>query len=362
MKDINKGLKTSLDKICKSIKKDYGNESINFLGNNEVEAIPRLKSGDVALDDALGGGWPIGRVVELFGPESSGKSTLCYHAIAEAQKLWPDIPVALVDVEYSFDPVYAQNLGVQVESLLVSQPDTGTDALNILIDIVNQGVKLVVVDSVAALLPKEESDAGLDQNQMGLQARLMSKGLRKLNQASGRHKSLVMFTNQIRSKIGVMYGNPETTPGGNALKFYASVRVRLSQTGKTIEGTEIVACKHRANVVKNKTAPPFRTVDLIIRFGEGIDSLEGVINAAIEKDVVEKKGSWFSLFGEQLGQGRPVIREALEKDEELLEKVKAELEKCKDVKVVKKEETDEVTESQDEDGAGNEEEVVSEEV
>jgi recombination protein RecA len=304
-----------LDRICGAIHKKYGKEAITFLGNNEPETLPRISCQCPQLDSAMGGGLPEGRIIELYGPESSGKSTVCLHTIAEAQRCYPEVPVAIVDVEYSFDPIYAANIGVDVPNLMVSQPTNGTEALNILVDLIEQGVKLVIVDSVAALLPQEEDDAGLEDKQMGVHARMMSRGLRKINAAAGRHGTTIIFTNQVREKIGVVYGNPETTPGGRALRFYASVRVRLSQSGTIKEGTEKVAQVIKASVTKNKTAAPFKSTTFTIRFdGKGIDRIEDLINTCLAAGVIKKSGSWFSHKDQQLSQGRTALRKLIEED------------------------------------------------
>jgi len=329
---IDKKKQDMLDNICAKLQKNYGKESITYLGNNKIEPMVRLSTQSIALDDATGGGWPEGRIIEIFGPESSGKSTLCYHAIAEAQIKYPDMPVALIDVENSFDPVYAQNLGINVAELLVSQPDTGTDALAILLDLINMGLRLVVVDSVAALVPKDEADAGIEDQQMGSQARLMSKAMRKITTVMGRQKTIVIFTNQIRQKIGVMFGDKTTTPGGNALKFYASIRAKTVRIGneKVKDGEEIEASRFKFQIVKNKTAPPFRVVECIIRFGEGVDNLETIIDLALKYELIEKRGSWFSYKSEQLGQGRSQVRTTLQEDKKMYDEVLKSIKKAKE--------------------------------
>ena len=320
-----------LDKICGAIHKKYGKESITFLGNNEPEALPRISTQCPQLDLAMGGGLPEGRIIELFGPESSGKSTVCLHTIAEAQRRYPDVPVAFIDVEYGFDPIYAQTIGVNVPDLLVSQPSNGTEALNILVDLIEQGVKLIVIDSVAALLPQEEDDVGFDKNQMGVHARMMSRGLRKINSAAGRAGTTLIFTNQTRNKIGVMFGNPETTTGGQALKFYASVRVRLSATGVTKEGNEKVASIVKASVVKNKTAAPFKVTTFTIRYGIGIDRIADLINTCLSANILTKKGAWYSCGEEQIGCGYAQTYKTISEDEALRKKLG---DLSKDVKVV----------------------------
>lgn len=318
----------TLDKICKSIQKKYGAESVNFLGNTVATPMPRFSTQCASLDAALGGGIPRGRIVEIYGPEQSGKSTVCYHMLAQHQKEWPDDPAALIDVEFSFDPIYAQIIGADVSNLLVSQPDDGTDALNILVDLIeNEGVKFVIVDSVAALMPKEESEAGLEEQQMGLQARLMSKALRKLVGIVSRNNATILFTNQTRDKIGVMgYGEKTTTPGGKALRFYASIRIKQASLGTNKEGEEKVSLKIQSTVTKNKTAPPFRVANYTVRFGIGIDQLEDLMDNAFASGVLVKKGAWISYNGENVAQGRGNLREMISTNktfhEELLQKVK----------------------------------------
>ena len=316
-----------LDNICGKIQKAYGKDSITYLGNNKIVAIPKLPTQSLALDYAIGGGWPEGRIIEIFGPESSSKSTLCYHAIAEAQQTYPDMPVALIDVENSFDPVYGNNLGINVGELLVAQPDTGTDALNILLDLINLGVRLIIVDSVAALVPKDEYDSGIEDQQMGSQARMMSKAMRKITGAIGKHNTIVIFTNQIREKIGVMFGEKTTSSGGRALKFYASIRVKTARIGNEKEGDDVVASKFKAQIVKNKVAPPFRSAEYIIRFGEGVDNLETLMDMAINNNIVEKKGSWFSYKGKQLGQGKTSLKNALLEDAGFLNEIETTVKK-----------------------------------
>lgn len=306
--------------IVGDLQKKYGKESITYLGNNEVVAIPRFSSCSVGLDDAMGGGYPRGRIVEIYGLESTGKSTLCYHAIAEEQKT--KNLAALIDAEYAFDPIYARQLGVDIEKLIVSQPNDGTEGLNILIDLIERGVSLIVVDSVAALMPKEEADAGLEQQQMGVHARMMSRGLKKITQATGSKQATVLFTNQIRQKIGG-YGNPETTSGGNALKFYASVRIKTSKIAINKEGEDKVSIRIKAQVVKNKTAVPFKETEFTIRFGKGIDELEDIITKAVDTDVILKKGSWYSYKGEQVSQGQADLRTFLENTPAILEEIRA---------------------------------------
>lgn len=313
-----------IDNIVKNLQKEFGAESATYLGNSEIVDIPRFTTSCASLDVAIGGGYPQGKIVEIYGEESSGKSTLCYHAIASAQKNLAS-PVALIDIEYAFDPYYARALGIDVEKLIVSQPNDGTEALNILIKMIDLGVKLIVVDSVAALMPKEEADAGLEQNQMGIHARLMSRALKKVTQHCGSKQATVLFTNQVRDKIGVVYGSPETTPGGKALKFYASIRIKLKKMGVNTEGADKVSAKIKATIVKNKTAIPFKETEFTIRFGKGIDELEAIISTAVDSGIIDKKGSWYAYKGENISQGMFELRTYLETNPSVLEEVKAEV-------------------------------------
>ena len=313
-----------IDSIVKNLQKEFGKESATYLGSNEIVAIPRFTSKCTGLDVAMGGGYPQGKIIEIYGEESTGKSTVCYHAIGSAQKELQG-PAALIDVEYGFDPAYAKILGIDVEKMIISQPDDGTEALNILLRMIELGVKVIVVDSVAALIPKEEADAGLEANQMGVHARLMSKALKKVTKACGSKGATVLFTNQTRTKIGIVYGSPETTPGGKALKFYASIRMKLSKVGINKEGEDKVSVKIKAQIVKNKTAVPFKETIFTIRFGQGIDELEALIDSAVEMNIIEKKGSWYSYKGENISQGTTELRKFLETTPEILEKIKVDV-------------------------------------
>lgn len=274
---------SAVESIVKSLQAKFGEENITYLGNKKAVAMERISSGSFSLDNALGGGWPVGRIIEVMGAESSGKTTLCYHAMAEAQKLgWV---VALVDTEYSHDPIYAGNIGVDNDSLIVSQPEDGTQALDILIQMLDGGVRLAVVDSVASLLPREEAESDdFGKATVGRQAQLMSKALRKLTPAIGRNKAIVIFTNQLRQKIGVMYGNPETTAGGEALKYYASIRCRVS----TVSGSTDEAKRTKVKVIKNKTAVPFKETEFNIIFGVGIDKINDIVEGAIDSGLFQK--------------------------------------------------------------------------
>ncbi len=313
----NKALKLAIEKI----EKDFGKGSIMRLGDRpsvNVEAIP---TGSLALDVALGvGGIPRGRIIEVYGPESSGKTTLAQHIVAECQKKGGI--AAFVDAEHALDPEYARALGVNVDELLISQPDTGEQALDITEELVRSGaVDIVVVDSVAALVPKAEIEGSMEDQQMGLQARLMSKALRKLTGIIGKTNTTVIFINQLRMKIGVMYGNPETTTGGNALKYYASVRMDIRRTEGLKKDSEDIGNHVRVRVLKNKVAPPFRTAEFDIIFGKGICKIGNILDVAVNLDIVKKAGAWFSYNDEKLGQGRDKSKEFLEANPELLAEI-----------------------------------------
>ena len=305
--DKNKALETALSQI----EKNFGKGSIMRLGDNQMEAIEATSTGSLGLDLALGvGGIPRGRVIEIFGPESSGKTTLTLHIVAEAQKKGGTC--AFVDAEHALDPIYARKLGVNIDELLVSQPDTGEQALEIADTLVRSGaIDVVVVDSVAALVPKAELDGEMGDSHMGLQARLMSQALRKLTGSISRTNCTVIFINQIRMKIGVMFGNPETTTGGNALKFYASIRMEIRRIGQIKDREEVVGNQTRVKVVKNKLAPPFRQVEFDIMYGEGISKVGELIDLGVKANVVEKSGAWFSYDSTRIGQGRENAKQFL---------------------------------------------------
>lgn len=302
-------------------------DAVTYLGSRESVALERFPSGSPALDEALGGGWPKGRFVEIFGPESGGKTSLALHAIAEHQRKYPDEDIALVDSEYSFDEEYAANLGVQTKWLVVNQPSSGVQALNVMRQLIQNGVKCLVVDSVAALTTQAEMEGDLGDQQVADQARMMSRALRTLTTEAGSRKVTIFFTNQVREKIGVMYGDHTTTPAGRALKHYASIRVQISKIGvvKDKVGGEdvVVSAKTKAVVKKNKTAPPFRQAEFCISFGHGIDYVAEVVDTAIELKVIEKRGSWFSFpgTGEQLAQGRMEVLEMVRNGPEWLKKI-----------------------------------------
>lgn len=318
---VNKEKLQALERTISNIEKSYGKGTIMKLGDDAVEDLPHISTGSLGLDMALGiGGFPRGRVVEIYGPESSGKTTLAIHAIAEAQKAGGI--AAFIDAEHAFDRFYAKKLGVDIENLLVSQPDNGEQALEITDNLIRSGaIDIIVIDSVAALTPKSELEGEMGDSKMGLQARLMSQALRKLTSTISKTGSTCIFINQLREKIGVMFGNPETTTGGNALKFYASVRIdirRISQikSGDTVSGNRI-----RTKVVKNKVAPPFRKAEFDIMYGEGISKVGEIIDLGVEANVVRKSGSWFSYGETKLGQGRDAVKQLLLDNPELAEEL-----------------------------------------
>ena len=296
--------KAALDMALRQIEKQFGKGSIMKLGDQTDQRIATISSGSLALDIALGvGGYPRGRIIEVYGPESSGKTTVSLHAIAEVQANGGT--AAFIDAEHALDPVYAQKLGVNVEELLLSQPDTGEQALEIAEALVRSGaVDIIVIDSVAALVPKAEIEGDMGDSHVGLQARLMSQALRKLSGAISKSKTIALFINQIREKIGVMFGNPETTPGGRALKFYSSVRLEVRRAETLKQGNDMVGNKTRIKVVKNKVAPPFKQAEVDIMYGEGISRQGSVLDIAAELDIVLKSGAWYSFNEERIGQGR----------------------------------------------------------
>lgn len=301
----------AMDEALRAIEKQFGKGSIMRLGERKVERVPVIPSGCPSIDRALGiGGYPRGRVVEIFGPESSGKTTLTLHAIAECQRAGG--VAAFIDAEHALDVQYAQALGVDAQALLVSQPDTGEQALEIAETLVRSGaVDLIVIDSVAALVPQAEIDGEMGDQHMGLQARLMSQALRKLTGIAHRTDTTLFFINQLRMKIGVTFGSPETTTGGNALKYYASVRVDVRRIGSVKNGEVAIGNRTKVKIVKNKLAPPFQTVEVDIRFGEGVDAIGDLLDCAIAAEVIEKNGSFFKLGGQSLGQGREKARQCL---------------------------------------------------
>lgn len=296
--------KTALDAALKKIEKNYGKGAVMKLGEKIDQQIAVIPSGSLALDVALGvGGYPRGRIIEVYGPESSGKTTVALHAIAEVQKSGGT--AAFIDAEHALDPLYAQKLGVDIDELLLSQPDTGEQGLEIADALVSSGaVDIVVVDSVAALVPRAEIEGEMGDSHMGLQARLMSQALRKLSGSINKTKTIAIFINQIREKIGVMFGNPETTPGGRALKFYATIRLEVRRAEQLKSGTDIIGNRTKIKVVKNKVAPPFKLAEVDIMYGQGISQEGELLDMAVDKDIVDKSGAWYAYKGDRIGQGR----------------------------------------------------------
>ncbi len=308
-------LKLTIDKI----EKTYGKGSIMKLGDDNVEKIPVISTGSIGLDVALGvGGFPKGRVIEIFGPESSGKTTLAIHAIAESQKAGGI--AAFIDAEHAFDRTYAEKLGVDIENLLVSQPDHGEQALEIADSLIRSGaIDIIVIDSVAALTPKSEIEGEMGDSKMGLHARLMSQAMRKLTSTISKTKCCCIFINQLREKIGLIFGNPETTTGGNALKFYASVRVDIRRSSQIKEGDEIIGNRTKVKVIKNKVAPPFKQAEFDIIYGEGISKVGEIVDIGSDLDIINKSGSWYSYEDTKLGQGREAAKAALLDNPELFD-------------------------------------------
>jgi len=315
----------SLQIAISQIEKEFGKGSIMRLGDTRaaIDDVPVTSTGSMALDLALGiGGVPAGRIVEIFGPESSGKTTLCLHVIANAQAKGGKC--AIIDAEHAIDPQYAKRIGVDIDNLLISQPDCGEDALNIVDTLVrSNSIDVLVVDSVAALVPRAEIEGQMGDSHVGLQARLMSQALRRLTGAASRSRTCIIFTNQIREKIGVVYGNPETTPGGNALKFYASIRMDIRKTGVIKVGEAVVGNRARVKVIKNKMAPPFRVAEFDIMYNEGISKSGSLLDVAVDLGILDKRGAWFSFEGEQLGQGRDQTKALIASSPELQEKLAA---------------------------------------
>ena len=320
--DKLKALKLTLDKLDKT----YGKGTVMKMGDSPNENVEAISSGSLGLDIALGvGGYPKGRVVEIYGPESSGKTTLTLHAIAECQKKGGI--AAFIDAEHAFDRFYAENLGVDIENLIISQPDHGEQALEIADNLIRSGaIDMVIIDSVAALTPKSEIEGEMGDSKMGLHARLMSQALRKLTSTISKTNCTVMFINQLREKIGIMFGNPETTTGGNALKFYASIRldIRRSTQIKNSDGV-VMGNKTRVKIVKNKVAPPFKLAEFDIMYGEGISKVGEIIDLAVESEIINKSGSWFSYEGTKLGQGRDAVKTLLKDNPDLMETLESKL-------------------------------------
>ena len=313
--------KQALDMALRQIEKQFGKGSIMKLGENEIQKIATIPSGSLALDVALGiGGYPRGRVIEIYGPESSGKTTVALHAIAEAQKQGGQ--AAFIDAEHALDPTYARALGVNIEELLLSQPDTGEQALEIAEALVRSGaVDIIAVDSVAALVPKAEIEGEMGDAHVGLQARLMSQALRKLSGAINKSNTTAIFINQIREKVGVMFGNPETTPGGRALKFYSSVRLEVRRAETLKQGNDMVGNRARIKVVKNKVAPPFKQAEVDIMYGEGISKEGEILDIGSDLDIVTKSGAWYSYNKERLGQGRENAKQFLKENPDMMDEI-----------------------------------------
>ena len=312
-----------LSAVMDKIEKDFGKGAIMKMSSKKVDEVPVIPSGSITIDQALGiGGYPKGRVIEIFGPESSGKTTLAIHAIAEAQKAGGI--AAFIDAEHAFDSTYAQKLGVDIDELLISQPDNGEQALEIADHLIrSSAIDIVVIDSVAALTPKAEIEGEMGESKMGLQARLMSQALRKLTASISKTRTVCIFINQLRDKIGVVYGNPEPTPGGNALKFYASVRIDIRKASVIKDGEEQLGARAKVKIVKNKLAPPFRRAEFDIMYGEGISKIGEIIDLGVDLGILKKSGSWFSYGERKIGQGRDSVKELLKSDEALRDEIEA---------------------------------------
>ena len=329
--DENKQAEPNLEKLkalqatISKIEKDYGKGTIMKLGDQPDCSVSTIASGSIGLDHALGiGGYPRGRVIEIYGPESSGKTTLAIHAIAEAQKTGGI--AAIIDAEHAFDRTYAKNLGVNVDTLLISQPDNGEQALEIADNLIRSGaIDIIVIDSVAALTPKAEIEGEMGDSKVGLQARLMSQALRKLTANISRTNTCCIFINQLREKIGIMFGNPETTTGGNALKFYASVRIDVRKIGQLKDGDDATGSRTRVKIVKNKMAPPFRKAEFDIVYGEGISKIGEIIDLGVEFNIINKAGSWFSYGETKIGQGRDAVKQMLMDNPQLADEIEAKI-------------------------------------
>lgn len=324
-KEVNKDKLKALQLAMEKMDKTYGKGAVMRLGDSAVVEVEKVSTGSLGLDLALGiGGLPKGRIIEIYGPESSGKTTLAIHAIAETQKKGEI--AAIIDAEHAFDRSYADKLGVDTENLVISQPDNGEQALEIADNLISSGaIDLLVIDSVAALTPKAEIDGEMGDSRMGLQARLMSQALRKLTSTINKTGCCVIFINQLREKIGVMFGNPETTTGGNALKFYASVRLDIRRISQIKSGEEVIGNRVRVKVIKNKVAPPFRKAEFDIMFGEGVSKSGEIIDLAVELEVVKKSGSWFSYGDTKLGQGRDAVKQLIKDNEELAQQLEKDI-------------------------------------
>jgi recombination protein RecA len=325
MSEVNKEKLKALELTISKLEKSYGKGTVMKLGDNAIEDMEVIPSGSLTLDMALGvGGFPKGRIIEIYGPESSGKTTLAIHAIAEAQKKGGI--AAIIDAEHAFDRFYAEKLGVDIENLFISQPDNGEQALEIADNLIRSGaIDILVIDSVAALTPRAEIEGEMGDSQIGLQARLMSKALRKLTGTISKTGACCIFINQLREKIGVMFGNPETTTGGNALKFYASIRLDIRRSSQIKDGDTVIGNRTKVKVVKNKVAPPFRKAEFDIMYGLGISRSGEVLDLAVEEGIVKKSGSWFSYGETRLGQGRDAVKGLLEDNVELMEELAAQI-------------------------------------
>lgn len=323
--DNQENRQAALEKALKEIEKSYGKGAVMKLGEAAHVQVETVSSGNLALDIALGvGGFPRGRIIEVYGPESSGKTTVALHAIAEVQKLGGQ--AAFIDAEHALDPLYAKNIGVNIDELLLSQPDTGEQALEIADALVRTGaVDIIVIDSVAALVPKAEIEGEMGDSHVGLQARLMSQAMRKLSGSLSKSKTIAIFINQLREKVGVSFGSPEVTPGGRALKFYSSVRLDVRRMETIKLGNEMVGSRTRIKVVKNKVAPPFKQVEVDMMYGEGISKEATLLDLGVELNVVEKSGSWFSYAGDRLGQGRENAKQFLKEHPEIASKIDSEI-------------------------------------
>ena len=335
--------KAAIETVISRIERECGKGSIMRLGESTVMNVSAVSTGSLSLDFALGvGGIPKGRITEIYGPESSGKTTIALHVIAEVQKQGGE--AAFIDAEHALDPVYAKHIGVDINNLLVSQPDCGEQALEIAETLVNSGaIDIIVIDSVAALVPRQEIEGDMGQSHVGVQARLMSQAMRKLSGAIAKSNCIVIFTNQLREKVGVMYGNPEVTTGGKALKFYASVRIDVRKTEVLKRGTEVYGAHTKCKIVKNKVAPPFKVAEFDILYGTGISKSSEVIDMAIQLEILEKSGAWFYYEGDRLGQGKDNVRKYLETDSELMDKIEAQVRE----KVANMGQDDEIIEASD---------------
>ena len=326
----------TLDQVLADIEKQFGKGAVMKLGDNPNNKIDVISSGSISLDISLGiGGYPKGRIIEIYGPESSGKTTFALHAIAEAQKAGGR--VAFIDAEHSLDPKYAANLGVNIEELLLSQPDNGEQALEICEALVRSGaISVIVIDSVAALVPQAEIEGEMGDSHVGLQARLMSQALRKLSGIISKTNTIAIFINQLREKVGIMFGNPETTPGGRALKFYSSIRLEIRRAEQIKNGENVVGNKTNIKVVKNKMAPPFKNCVVDITYGQGVSKEGEIVDLSAEANIVEKTGAWYSYKGEKLGQGKENVKELLKKNPELFEELEAKVRDYYGISIAKK--------------------------